>query len=399
MGSPAALIAAVVATFAVGCRTRTSVEPGSDTDMASSRTAASDAMSGDTASVDALPTANPRPDGISHADMMRLYLGDAGSDAGAADETPTPGGALAPDTAFTGSRAVHITRARYAITLPDEIVSITTERALRIDDQGDRASIGLVGTGLPVAPGTRVMARSGLLGFVLVSPDGAHYRATMPDELQHWFTGASSRPPNSVNFRRAADTIVATRGGLSLVIATERQGDLHPLVCRGLVAMFLGGDPAASRVGCAGARMPVRATLRARGWPAVVLERAESTSLDVIPPMVAVPPADAANDLTIPTRNSDGAFFAPTELSTLPGDHSQDLRLTVTNGFTREAMVFADDLAIGWLAAGATGSFVGLASGRHAVRARSFDGLERSRSTNVTLPATLRVENLPLLAQ
>ena len=73
--------------------------------------------------------------------------------------------------------------------------------------------------------------------------------------------------------------------------------------------------------------------------------------------------------------------------------------LTTTNGMDRQAIVFADDTAIGWIAPGATATFGNLAAGHHALRARSLDGLERSRSTTALLPAQVRFDLDPVLAQ
>lgn len=350
------------------------------------------------AAVSAAPAENAAPApvrGVTHEELLRRHA-DAGPDA-PPDEIAATGHAIAPDGAFADEQPVAIVRARYAITLPDERAALPTERALRVDDQGDRASAQLVGTGLPIVPGMRVAARAGLTGFALVSPDGRRYRAITPDDLQRWFLGNASRPGSTVAFRRTDEAIVATRGGLSLVLATERTGEPHPLTCRILVALFLGGDPAAARVGCGSARLPTRATLRARGWPAVVLERTERAVTQTVRAMLAVPPADATADLPLPARAPDGAFFAPSELAALGGTRRPENILTLTNNLTREALVFVDDLAIGWVAPGRTATFVGLSEGRHAVRARALDGLERSHTTTTSFPASVTVVNAPML--
>lgn len=341
---------------------------------------------------------SPRRQGLTHEELMRFYYVDGGG-ADASDEVAESGRPIAADGEFSGEAPTAIVRARYAITLPDERATLVTERALRVDDQGDRASLMVVGTGLPSVPGMRVMARAGLTGFALVSPEGGRYRAVTPDELQTWFLGASSRAGTTLGFRRSDSTVIAARGGLTLVIATEREGPLRPLTCRALVAMFLGGDAAAARVGCAGARMPVRVGLYARGWRSLALERAEFAEVRVPRASLAVPPLGASADLAPPVRASEGAFFAPSELARLGGVREPRHTLTVHNALGREALVFVDDLAIGWIAAGAEATFVGLSAGQHVVRGRSLDGYERSRSTSVTFPATVRLENAPQLAR
>jgi hypothetical protein len=243
----------------------------------------------------------------------------------------------------------------------------------------------------------RVAARAGFAGFVLTSPEGARYRVPSPDELQRWFLGDASGPNTALAFRRTGETVVATRGGLALVMAGDPHGDAHPLTCRILVSLFLGGDAAATRLGCEGARLPLRASLYAHEWRAVALERAEGSQLELPAQAMAVPPAGAAPELALPTRAPSGAFFAPTELAALPGAHNPEHILTVDNALSREALVFVDDLAIGWLAPGGHTAFVGLSSGTHTVRGRSFDGYERSRVVTTTFPATVRIELPPRL--
>jgi hypothetical protein len=306
---------------------------------------------------------------------------------------------IAADGAFADGQPVPLVHVRYAITLPDERALLPTERALHLDDSGERASLQLVGTGLPMVPGTRVAARAGLTGFALLSPEGQRYRAISPDELQQWFLGHGSRVGSTVSFRRSGDILVATRGGLSLALATERGGEAHPLGCRMLVALFLGGDPSAARAGCASAAIPVRATLRARGWPAIVLERTARTEEQRPRASLAVPPAEATPDLPLPQRAAHGGFFVRSELAALGGAQREEHTLTITNGLSREALVFVDDVAIGWIAAGHTAAFSGLTDGRHAVRARALDGLERSRTVNTAFPATVTLLNAPLLGQ
>lgn len=349
--------------------------------------------------------------GITHEELLRLHgYVDGGADAAPEGEVaPATGEGIAADNEFTDEAPVPAVRARLTIALPDEHLApgLSTERAFVVTDQGDRAVLQLVGTGLPVVPGMRVLARAGLAGFALVAPDGARYRASAPDELARWFTGAPARAGSNLVFRRTDDTIVATRGGLSVVIATERAdggdagapGAAHPLVCRAVVALLLGGDPAAARVGCAAARFPRRVTLRGRGFPAVVLETTAREAVEVPRRALAVPPPGATPELPLPARAPSGAFFAPAELRALGGAREAQHTLTATNALTREALVFVDDLAIGWVAPGQTATFVGLSAGRHVVRARSLDGIERTVPTGTAFPATVRLENPPLLPQ
>ncbi|MEI8254984.1 MAG: hypothetical protein WCJ30_04865 [Deltaproteobacteria bacterium] len=339
----------------------------------------------------AMDAATPGPDavrgGMTEPELLAFYRDAAADDDARGPQVESP--RLAADLDFAGTEPVDVVRASYRIALPDEVATIDTERALRVDDQGDRASAMLIGTGLPTVPGTRVAARNGYAGLALVSPDGSRYRVATPDDAQHWFLGASSRATTSLTFHRTDTTVLATRGGLSILLSTPAEGDRHPLTCRIFVAMILGGDAAAARLGCADARMPTRVSVRARGWPSITFERTASAAVQLPRRGIALPPVEATMDYTVPTPATDGAFFAPTELAALPGRHEPRYTLTATNGLTREALVLLDDLAIGWLAPGATATYVGLSGGPHHVRARSLDGLERSPNMPATLPATI----------
>jgi hypothetical protein len=323
------------------------------------------------------------------ADTAIFVPDSAPADASAARSSERAEAApLAPDSVFEGVDTLTIPRATYRIVLPDEVPTLEVDRTLRIDDQGDRAVITVLGDGLPLLPGTRVAARNGFMGIILVSPDGMHYRVVSPDEVQHWFLGNSSRAGAALQFHRTDNTVVATRGGLSLVLTTPASGDRHPLTCRLLVAMILGGDPALARFGCSEARMPTRAMVRARGWAAIAFERTALADETLSRRTVAFPPAHASPDYAVPRHAPEGRFYTDAELATLPGRHGSRRTLRVRNGLTRESLVFLDDLALGWLAPGSSLEFGDLTDGLHHVRIRSLDGLERSRNLPANLPAT-----------
>lgn len=295
---------------------------------------------------------------------------------------------LAADAEFAGAAVTPASRADYRIVLPDEIPTRDADRSLQLVDQGDRASLTVFGTALPLIPGTRVAMRNGFASPMLIAPDGTHYRVVSPDELQHWFLGNSSRAGTVLAFHRTDNTVVATRGGLSLVLSTPATGDRHPLACRLFVALILGGDPAAARLGCADARIPTRVAVRARGWASLTFERGAETEADVARRSLAFPPPGAAADFTVATHAPVGRIFDDAELAQLPGRHDRRRTLAIRNGLTRESFVFFDDLAIGWLAPGSSFSIPNLTDGPHHVRLRSLDGLERSRNLPATLPAT-----------
>jgi hypothetical protein len=222
---------------------------------------------------------------------------------------------------------------------------------------------------------------------MIVSPDGTHYRVVSPDQVQHWFLGNSSRATAVLQFHRTDNTVVATRGGLSLVLNTPATGDRHPLACRLFIALVLGGDPAAARLGCSEARLPTRGMVRARGWAAISFERTALGNEAVARRSLAFPPEQSAADYEIPAHAAEGRFYTDAELGTLAGRHASRRTLRVRNGLSRESLLFLDDLALGWFAPGSSLEFGNLTDGLHHVRIRSLDGLERSRNLPANLPA------------
>ncbi len=304
------------------------------------------------------------------------------------EQNVVPGRPLEADETHRGDRPVRATRAVFELTLPDEHATLHIERVLRLDDDGERATALWMGAGLPITPGPRVAAHVGIAGFALVATDGNRYRASSPDDVHAWFAGDGSVGASSVTFHRNGSTITAARGDLTVTLLLDREGPARPLSCRMLVALWLGGDSSSARDGCRDARMPERVTVRHRQTSVASLARSSREDVELPARSLAVPPALATPDLALPAAASSGAFFAPVELARLPGAHDPANTLTVHNALARSALVFVDDLAVGWVGAGATTMFVGLSGGSHTVRGRSLDGVARSRAAIVSLPGT-----------
>jgi hypothetical protein len=203
--------------------------------------------------------------------------------------------------------------------------------------------------------------------------------------------------------------LVATRAGLTLTMQSSAQRWIRPLTCRLFAAMLLGGDAAAIRAGCEGARLPSRVTLRARGMAALAFVEVESNQVQMPRATMAVPPAEATRELVVPARSGEGGFFAPSELLTLeparPAGAPPVIRprdwapvasaLEVENNSPHEVLLFVDDAAVGWLAAGRSATFSGVQAGRHAVRARTVDGQWRSVVMSVNVPGRWLVVPAP----
>lgn len=310
-------------------------------------------------------------------------------------ETPTPiAGATPPappDPGYEGDAPTAVTRSEYTITLPDEHSTIPVERALRIDDDGERAAAIFRGEGLPVVPGLRVTARAGWLGFVLSSASGSRYRTVSPDELQRYLLGGPPpRPAGVPSFRRTGRTLLASRGGLSATLEFDAQGPTRPLPCRLLVALLLGGDITAARAACSDALPLRRVTLRAQGYPSLAIERATTATVQLPRAQLAVPPDGAPSDLPLPSRPPSTLLVTAEQLRTLPGVREPRHTLTVVNLLPREVLVFVDDIALGWLSAGDTARYEGFASEEHPVRFRTFDGGLRTPVVDRIFPSTIR---------
>jgi hypothetical protein len=330
----------------------------------------------------AVHAAAPAPTANAAADVH------VGSDASVEESAEMPrASGLAADRVASGS--VRVTHARYVLTLPDEHVE-SSSRALQIDDDAVH-TIATLGERLWTPAGLRIEGRAGLADFAVVSPEGTRYAVRSPDEIARWFLALGAPQPARVSYRRTDETVVAMRRDLSLVLFGDRSGPPRPVACRFFVALLLGGDPGAARVACARATLPTRVTLRADGWLALQFDRRSTRDDEQPAASLTVPPSGARFDATYDAVVEPSGAFDTAE----PGANTGALE--TTNGFDRAAFVFVDDTAVGWLRAGATASFEGLARGRHHARARTIDGTQRSRLLDATIPGQLTFENSPLL--
>jgi hypothetical protein len=335
------------------------------------------------------------PVGVVHEELLRRA--DAENSAGTEAPTRIEGHGIPEDRAFDDETPVDVTRAHFAVQIPDERADHpAVERVLRMDDQGDRLLALLYGTGLVLAPGLRIGGRASMAGWALVGADGGSHRAMSPDALRRWFFGAELAPAAALSFARGDRSVNATRGGLTVAITLDATGPARPLACRLFVSLLLGGDPAAIREGCVSATSPSRVVLRARGRPSLSFVRARTEVVRMPRDAMAVPPRAAVERaLAVPARALEGGFFSPSELATIlpvpsPGRPRPPSpvasALEIHNGTDLEQLLFLDDVAIGWLGGGRTVTYAGISSGRHIVRARSADGLRVSEPTMVSAP-------------
>ncbi len=345
-------------------------------------------------------SAAPTLRGITHEELLRRA--DAEGQDAAESPFTVEGRALPTDTTFADETPTDVARMRFELRFPDERADRpSVERVLRVDDQGERIHALFYGTGFVLAPGLRVGGRGSMSGWALIGADQRAHRAMAPDALRQWFAGSELGSSTSVAVRRSADGVVAVRGPLSVTLQSDPAGPARPLSCRLFVSLLLGGDTSALRLGCDGARSPTRVTLRARGEPVLAFVRVESATVQMPRDAMAVPPSAAlATELPVPSRGLEGGFFTPNELLGLepvrPASAPAPRRpagwaptssaIEVHNPSEHELVLFIDDAAVGWVGPGRSATFSGVASGRHALRARSVDGQHRAEPATVTAP-------------
>jgi hypothetical protein len=344
--------------------------------------------------------AQPMLVGITHEELLRR----ADAEGQDAVEAPVaPEGRLVPeDSSFADETGADVLRTRYEMRFPDERADRpAVERVLRVDDQGERIVALLYGTGFVIAPGYRIGGRASMSAWALIGADQRAHRAANPDELRQWFFGQELARNTTVSFQRTSDGLSATRGALTVSLQFDPDSPPRPLSCRMFVSLLLGGDSAALRPGCEGAKAPTRVTLRTRGLPVVAFVKSESSTVQLPRISLAVPPREAVgHELASPSRGGEGGFFTANELLGLepvrpanappvqrrPGWTATSSQFEVVNSTQSEVLIFVDDAAIGWLGAGRTGTFSGVQTGRHSLRARSVDGQYRSESVAMSAP-------------
>lgn len=390
------LIVCVCASAAVACEPK----PAAPRAQPATADSTSPAVAHLDASTEAASDAAPPMVGITHEELLRQADAEAHDAPG---EAPVEvSGALVPaDSTFVDETPADVARTRYALEFGDERRDRpAVERVLRVDDQGDRLLALFYGTGFVLAPGFRLGARATMGGFALIGAAQSEHRAMSPDEVRRWFLG-NDAPTASVSFRRDGDSVIATRGALSVSMSSEPGATAHPLSCRLFVAMMLGGEAGALRSGCEGAKLPSRVTLRARGVSMLAFVKADFSAVQLPRASLAVPPRSAESaELRVPARSGEGGFFSPSELLSLepvrPANAPPVQRprnwapvsstLEINNNSAREVLLFVDDAAVGWLAPGRHAVFSGIQAGRHALRARTVDGVWRGEPATVSVP-------------
>jgi len=347
--------------------------------------------------------------GITHEELLRLA--DAEERDASEPEVEPEGASIPEDRWFADETGVEAQRTRYEMRFADERADRpSVERVLRVDDQGERIVALLYGTGFVIAPGYRLGGRASMSAWALIAADQRSHRALNPDELRQWFFGQPLPRSIPLSFRRSDDGLTATRGPLTLSLQFDATSPTRALSCRLFVSLMLGGDAAAVRTGCEGARVPTRVTLRARGLPVLAFDKTETSTVQLPRNALSVPPREAVGQtLSMPQRGEEGGFFTPNELLALepvrpanaastrrrPGWAPTPSQLEVVNATQSEVLLFVDDTAIGWLAAGRTATFAGVRAGRHTLRARSIDGLFRTAPVSLSAPARWEVGATP----
>lgn len=343
--------------------------------------------------------------GITHEELLRR----ADAEVQDAQEPPVrvAGHLAAADTAFVDEAPADVLRGQYALTFADERQDApAVERALKLDDQGERMTALFYGTGLVLTPGLRVAARRTLSGFVLLSADQRAHRAMDPDALRAWFVGSALGAQAPLAIRRQENTVTASREGFAVQLDLAAEGPVRSLSCMFFVGLLLGGDAGALRAGCEGARAPLRVTLRARGLATLRFVRGVSEMVQLPRAAMAVPPAGAIEQVfELPARAESGMFLGPSELGRLvPRQNdptgrgvARDLvgdRLVVSNRAASSLLLFVDDAAVGWLGPGQRAELGGLTLRRHQVRARTLDGQMRTENAWVAVPGEWEIPAL-----
>ncbi len=300
--------------------------------------------------------------------------------------------AAGPDPDYAGEEPVVARRVVYRVRLGvpgilgSPIVDLALPAAeLFLDVSADRLRARFVGTGWPVDAGAEVRIRGDSPGAYVI--DGRGGRPLEPGALSSWFEGGEPRPGPRAYVRRDP---VASDG------ADERPGTL---VCA-LVAEWA-GDPRSAMSGRCGHASPIAFRVgffRGERTADVPIELPRSSlRADESTPVPEVPPSTSR------------AFFEPSALGRLRSDvraneeaEGRDSDVPVAEGLVIEnqsdgrMLVVVDGIAIGWVDAGTSGHFVGIAPGLHEVGAMRPRGAVTMRPRILSIPGRTVLRARPI---
>lgn len=289
--------------------------------------------------------------------------------------------AAGPDPEFDGDEPVVARRIVYRVRIgvPNIVGSPIVDLALPaaelyVDVSDTRLRARFVGSGWPVDAGSEVRLRGDSPGAYLI--DGRGGRPLAPGELATWFEGGVPRPGPRPYVRR--DTYsrdaVARPGDLICALVAEWAGDERS----SMAARCNHSAPVAFRVGFF------------RG------ERTADVPIEL--PRSALR-ADERGTLPEVIAATSRAFLEPSALGRLranvrAGDevYRRDEGEPVAEGLVVENLsdgrmvVVVDGIAIGWVDAGASGTFVGITPGLHEVGAMRPRGAVIMRARIIEVP-------------
>jgi hypothetical protein len=309
-------------------------------------------------------------------------IAEPSTDALHAHETPEVLPAAAVDGLYASDEHVPARRFVYRVRL--EVPSVlgeprggvaTPAAELFVDVSADRLRARFSGTGLPIETGSEVRLRGDSPGAYVFDERGG--RALLPGELASWFEGGPPRAGPVLSVRRdpaLRSTVDPGPGVLLCALLAEWSGEPRDNVMRRCAT----GAPLFFRVGFwhgeRTADVPIELARRA----------VRADHLDPPPPVV---------------RRDSGAFLEATaqaRLAPLPRRHDEPVDdgrgplpeqgLALVNESDARMVVVADGVAIGWVAAGATGLFPGLPPGVHEIAGMRPLGAVVMRPREVALP-------------
>ncbi len=301
--------------------------------------------------------------------------------------------AAGPDLEFEGDEPVVARRIVYRVRLgvPNIVGSPIVDLALPaaelyVDVSDTRLRARFVGTGWPVDAGSEVRLRGDSPGAYVI--DGHGGRPLAPGELATWFEGGEPRPGPRAYVRR--DTFSRSRE----VIA--RPGDL---ICA-LVAEWADDDRESMAARCNHSAPIAFRVGFFRG------ERTADVPIEL--PRSALR-ADERGTLPEVVATTSRAFLEPSALGRLranvrPGDevYRRDEGEPVAEGLVVEnrsdgrMVVVVDGIAVGWVDAGASGTFIGIAPGLHEVGAMRPRGAVIMRARIIEVPGSTVLRARPV---